>query len=169
MLNEKIVELMNKQINKELESAYLYLAFSNYFAEKGLLGFAHWYNVQAREEVEHAEKFIDYMHDEGESVELYSIELVDANMEDDLEVLKEGLNHERYVTGLINWIYKEASDLEDFRTMEFLNWFIKEQQEEEINAMNLLVDYQNKAMCDDCCKHCGAGLSMMDRDLAKRL
>ena len=170
MLNERMIDLMNTQINKELESAYLYLSFSNYFAEQGLLGFAHWYNVQAKEEVEHSEKFIAYMHGEGASVELHSIGLVDADMDDILSVLKEGLSHEQYITGLINWLYKEALDEEDFRTMKFLDWFISEQQEEEINAKDLIDQFLLTTECtDDECTICGCGLKSMDRDLAKRM
>ncbi len=74
MLEKKVVDLINVQINKEMYSSYLYLNISNYYAEKGLNGFASWFNKQAKEELEHALKFINYLHDEDEKVVLEAIE-----------------------------------------------------------------------------------------------
>ena len=162
MLKGKIVSLMNEQITKELESAYLYLGFANYFKEKGLNGFAHWYCVQADEEVDHARRFIDYLHDNCETVVLKEIEVLDTDFEDDMCVLTKGLKHEMYVTSLINNIYKEALDTEDYRTMFFLDWFIDEQLEEEKNAQDL-IDMYNNFVCD-----CGCSLFEIDQELAKR-
>ena len=142
MLNEKVKNLINEQINKEMYSAYLYLDFSNYFGGKGLSGFSKWYRHQAEEEMEHAFKFYDYLHDNGEKVELLAIAKPDKKLTSDIDVLKEGLKHEQYVTSLINAIYDAAFDVKDYRTMQFLDWFVKEQLEEEANAEDLITKYE---------------------------
>ena len=133
MLNKKIVDLLNDQVNKEFYSAYLYLDISNYYESKGLSGFANWYMVQAQEERDHAMLFYKYLQNNGESVILESI-----SKQDNIDPLKVGLEHEEYVTSLINDIYATANEIKDFRTMQFLDWFIKEQGEEETNANDLI-------------------------------
>ena len=138
MLNAKVKELLNQQINKEFYSAYLYLDFSNYFEARGLDGFANWYKVQAQEERDHAMLFYQYLHNNNESVTLDAIAKPDVVLDSDMTVLKAGLNHELYVTSLINDIYAAAYEVKDFRTMQFLDWFVKEQGEEETNANDLI-------------------------------
>ncbi len=138
MVNAKVHELLNAQINKEFYSAYLYLDFSNYFKEKGLDGFANWYKVQAQEERDHAMLFFTYLQNEDMPVTLDAIAKPDVALTDHMTVLKAGLTHERYVTSLINNIYAAAYDDKDFRTMQFLDWFVKEQGEEETNANDLI-------------------------------
>lgn len=138
MLNTKVSELLNQQINKELYSAYLYLDFSNYFSEKGLDGFANWYMIQAQEERDHAMLFYKYLQNNNEKVTLEAIAKPDKALDSDMTVLKSGLEHEEYVTSLINDIYAAAYDVKDFRTMQFLDWFVKEQGEEETNANDLI-------------------------------
>ena len=137
-MNAKVHELLNQQINKEFYSAYLYLDFSNYFKARGLDGFANWYMIQAQEERDHALLFYQYLQNEGEKVTLEAIDKPDKEITDDMSVLKAGLEHEKYVTSLINDIYSEAYGAKDFRTMQFLDWFIKEQGEEETNANELI-------------------------------
>ncbi len=138
MLNAKVSELLNQQINKELYSAYLYLDFSNYFSEKGLDGFANWYMIQAQEERDHAMLFYKYLQNNNEKVTLEAIAKPDKSLDSDMTVLKAGLEHEEYVTSLINDIYAAAYEVKDFRTMQFLDWFVKEQGEEETNANDLI-------------------------------
>lgn len=138
MLNEKVRQLIAEQINKEFYSAYLYLDFSNYFQAKGLDGFANWYQVQAREEQDHAMMFYRYLHDNGAAVTLEAIAKPNVSAENDMAVLTAGLHHEEAVTASINGIYAAAGEAGDFRTMQFLGWFIKEQAEEETNAHNLI-------------------------------
>lgn len=134
MISEKVAGLLNQQINKELYSAYLYLAFADYYTEKGLDGFANWYNVQAQEERDHALLFRQYMHNNGLKVTLLAIDQPAAKLKTDMDPLKQGLEHEKYVTELIHTIYEAAHEIKDFRTMQFLDWFVKEQGEEETNA-----------------------------------
>ena len=134
MMNAKVHELLNRQINKELYSAYLYLDFSNYFKAKGLDGFANWYMIQAQEERDHAMLFYQYLQNENQKVTLEAIAKPDKEFTCHMDVLKAGLEHEKYVTSLINDIYGAAYDVKDFRTMQLLDWFIKEQAEEEESA-----------------------------------
>ncbi|MBR3952799.1 MAG: ferritin [Oscillospiraceae bacterium] len=138
MMDQKVFELLNQQINKEFYSAYLYLDFSNYFNSKGLDGFANWYMIQAQEERDHAMLFYKYLQNEGKSVVLEAIPKPDKVFENGMEVLKAGLEHEEYVTSLINNIYSAAQEVRDYRTMQFLDWFVKEQGEEETNANGLI-------------------------------
>ena len=138
MMNEKVRELLNQQINKEFYSAYLYLDFSNYFQARGLDGFANWYMIQAQEERDHALLFYTYLQNENMPVTLDAIAKPDKVFTCHMDVLKAGLEHEEYVTSLINDIYAEAYAAKDFRTMQFLDWFVKEQGEEETNANDLI-------------------------------
>ncbi|MBQ6829616.1 MAG: ferritin [Clostridia bacterium] len=138
MMNAKVHELLNQQINKEFYSAYLYLQFSNYFEDAGLDGFANWYMIQAQEERDHAMLFYQYLQNENQKVTLEAIDKPEKTVTCHMDVLKAGLEHEEYVTSLINDIYAAAYDVKDFRTMQFLDWFVKEQGEEETNANDLI-------------------------------
>lgn len=134
MLNDKIAALLNDQVNKELYSAYLYLDFANYYADEGLDGFAHWYEVQAQEERDHAMMMRRYLIDNGVRVTFGEIAKPDKTFKEHIDPLNAGYEHEQYVTSLINNIYSLAFAQKDFKTMQFLDWFIKEQGEEEKNA-----------------------------------
>jgi ferritin len=138
MLNDKIAKLINEQVNKELYSAYLYLDFANYYADEGLDGFAHWYEIQAQEERDHAMMMRRYLIDNGIRVMFGEIAKPDKSYTDTTSPLQAGYEHEQYVTSLINTIYAEAFAIKDFKTMQFLDWFIKEQGEEEKNAEDML-------------------------------
>ena len=138
MLDKKVAELINDQINKEFYSAYLYLDFSVYYEEVGLDGFANWYMVQAQEERDHAVLMLQYLQNNGEKVTLEAIAKPDKELKDKLQVLELGLEHERYVTSLIHTIYEAAYSAKDFRTMQFLDWFVKEQGEEEKTAEDMI-------------------------------
>ena len=137
-MDKTVHKLLNQQINKEFYSAYLYLEFSNYFKSKGLDGFANWYMIQAQEERDHAMLFYTYLQNQNQTVTLESIDKPDPSISCHMDVLKARLTHEEYVTGLINNIYSAAYDVKDFRTMQFLDWFVKEQGEEETNANDLI-------------------------------
>lgn len=161
MLDKKIVKLINEQINAELYSAYLYLDFANYYYEVGLDGFANWYDIQVKEEFDHAMLMRQYMHNNDETVKFEAIAKPDQKYSNHDDPLKEGLEHERYITSLINKIYKTATELDDFRTIHFLNWFVDEQGEEEKNASDLLTKYQLFASTPN-------GLYTLDKDLKTR-
>ena len=138
MINEKIAKLINTQVNKELYSGYLYLDFANYYADEGLDGFAHWYEIQAQEERDHAMMMRRYLIDNGIKVTFDKIDKPDKTFKNTVDPLKAGYKHEQYVTSLINNIYAEAAKISDYKTMQFLDWFIKEQGEEEKNADDML-------------------------------
>ncbi len=138
MLNDKIAKLINEQINKEIYSGYLYLDFANYYEDEGLDGFAHWYQVQAQEERDHAMMMRRYLIDNGVRVTFEAVAKPDKTFKNTTDPLKAGYEHEQYVTSLINNIYAEAYKIHDYRTMQFLDWFIKEQGEEEKNAEDML-------------------------------
>lgn len=142
MLDKKIAELINDQVNKELYSGYLYLDFANYYESEGLDGFAHWYQIQAQEERDHAMMMRRYLIDNGVRVTFDAIAKPDKDFADHNAPLQAGYEHEQYVTSLINNIYAEAFKIHDFKTMQFLDWFIKEQGEEEKNAEDMLRKYE---------------------------
>lgn len=142
MLSEKVKTLLNEQINKELYSAYLYLEFSNYYQEEGLEGFANWYYVQAQEERDHAMLMLKYLQNNSCHITLETIEKPDKVMKSLKDPLVFGLEHEQYVTSLIHDIYDAAHEDKDYRTMQFLDWFVKEQGEEEKNSEDMIRKYE---------------------------
>ena len=161
MLNEKVAQLLNTQVNKEFYSAYLYLHFSNFYKELGLDGFANWYQIQAQEERDHALLFVQYMQNNDVPVTFEAIDKPDAELAEKMDPLKAGYAHEQYVTGLIHTIYEAAYEVKDFRTMQFLDWFVKEQGEEETNASDLIKKME--LFGDD-----AKSLYMLDQELGGR-
>jgi len=141
-MNKTVAKLINEQVNKELYSAYLYLDFSIYYEAEGLDGFANWYMIQAQEERDHAMLMLKYLQNNGEKVTLDAVAKPDKVLKTLMDPLEMGLEHEKYVTSLINNIYAEAYADKDFRTMQFLDWFVKEQCEEEKNADDMVKKMQ---------------------------
>ena len=161
-MDPKVYELLNDQINKELYSAYLYLSFADYYEEEGLEGYANFYEIQAAEERDHALIFRNYLHENGQKVKLSAIAQPDKTFSNFLEPLEAGLEHEKYVTSLINNIYGEAQKVNDFRTVQFLDWFVKEQGEEETNANDMITKLE--LFGGD-----SKGLYMLDNELKGRV
>lgn len=162
MLKESIKNAINDQVNREWYSAYLYLDFANYFADEGLDGFENWFRIQAKEEASHAELLMTYLLDNGEKVKLDSIAAPSGNYENQKSVLESAFEHEMFITSSLNDIYSIAYESKDFRTMEFLNWFIKEQCEEEKNASDLVKKYELYAGNSE-------GLYSLNKELAARV
>ena len=162
ILDAKVAQLLNEQVNKEFYSAYLYLDFSIYYEEEGLDGFANWYKIQAQEERDHAMLMVQYLQNNGGKVTLEAIAKPDRELTSRLRVLELGLEHERYVTGLIHTLYEAAYSAKDFRTMQFLDWFVKEQGEEEKNAEDLIK--KMKLYGED-----AKGLYMLNSEMAARV
>ena len=162
MLNEKVAALLNTQVNKEFYSAYLYLHFSNFYKEQGLDGFANWYQIQAQEERDHAMLFVKYLQNNDAPVVYEAIDKPDAQLRERMDPLTAGLAHEQYVTSLIHTIYEAAYEVRDFRTMQFLDWFVKEQGEEETNASDLVKKME--LFGSD-----SKGLYMLDNELGARV
>ncbi|MEA4921871.1 MAG: ferritin [Eubacteriaceae bacterium] len=161
MLDKKVSKLLNEQVNAEFYSAYLYLDFANYYTDESLDGFANWYTVQAQEERDHAMLFMKYMQNNGDKVTFDAIAKPDVQLKKYIDPLEAGAKHERFVTDLIHKIYDAAYTVKDFRTMQFLDWFVKEQGEEETNADNMVDQF--KLFGND-----PKGLFDLDRELAAR-
>lgn len=137
-MDRKVSELLNDQINKEFYSAYLYLDMANFYSSKGLDGFANWYEIQAKEEQDHAMLIYKYLHNNDQDVTLGAIAKPDKEFKSLMDPLTIAHAHEQYVTSLIDAIYDAAQAVKDHRTVQFLDWFIKEQGEEEMNSSNLI-------------------------------
>lgn len=141
-MDKKVADLINDQINAELFSSYLYLDFANYYHDEGLEGFANWFDIQAKEELDHAMLMRTYLFNNGYRVTIDAIEKPDKKCKKANDALKFSFEHEKYITSLIHKIYKAAKEADDFRTMEFFNWFVKEQGEEEKNADDLIKKFE---------------------------
>ncbi len=161
MIKKETAALLVKQINKELYSGYLYMEFANYYEEKNLPGFAHWYVKQAGEEYEHAMKIRHFLIEAGEKVTLDAIAKPEKDFADTKAPLLAGLKHEQYITASINAIYEKALELKDHLTAEFLRWFIKEQGEEETNAQLLIDKYEMVGGT-------GTAIYLLDKELGQR-
>lgn len=160
-LNEAVLKAFNEQINKEFYSAYLYLAMSNYFADCGLDGMAHWMKMQYKEETFHAMKLIDYVYTRRACVTLDNIAKPQGSWKSALEVFEAALAHEEYVTQSINNLIKVCRENGDVTSETFLFWFVNEQIEEEANT-------------DEICNKLkilreGSSLYALDRELAQRV
>ncbi len=137
-MDKKVAALLNDQINKELYSAYLYLDMANFYSAQGLDGFANWYEIQAKEEQDHAMLMYKYLHNNDQTVTLEAVAKPDKQFKELMDPLKAAHAHEQYVTSLIDAIYDAAQQAKDHRTVQFLDWFIKEQGEEEANSSGLI-------------------------------
>jgi len=161
MLNKKVEEAINAQINAELWSAYLYLSMSMHFANKGFAGIANWFAVQFKEEQDHATIFMNYVNSRGGKVTLTPIAAVETEWCCPLEAFKATLAHEQKVTALINNINAIAVEEKDYATQNMLQWFINEQVEEEETAQGFIDALER--IGDN-----GYGLYMLDKELAAR-
>ncbi len=161
MINEKLEKAFNDQINKELYSEYLYLSMQAYFERLNLKGFVNWMSVQVQEEHAHALGMFDYLNQRGGNVELEAIDKPETDWESPLAVFEKVLEHEEYVTSRINALMDVAEETKDRAAMSFLNWYLKEQVEEEDNVGNVLATL--KLIGDD-----KKALLMLDKDLATR-
>ena len=139
-MNEMVAEVLEKQINAEFYSAYLYLTFADYYEDRGLKGFANWYMIQVQEEVDHAKALRRYLLDNDYKPTMEAIAKPDKTFSNDLEPLEAGLAHEEYVTSLIHHCYEVARDEHDIRAMKMLDWFVGEQGEEETNARDMITN-----------------------------
>jgi len=134
MVSEEIQDGVNAQIGRELYAAYLYLGMMTWFERRSLTGFGYWMRLQAREEVAHAMRLVDFLIDRGGTVELRAIEKPDLDFRTPLDVMKAALAHERKVTASINDLYALAVAGNDYPAQVLMQWFVSEQVEEEKNA-----------------------------------
>ncbi|MEW6577888.1 MAG: ferritin [Chloroflexota bacterium] len=161
MLSEKMQAALNKQINAELHSAYIYLSMAAYFEDKNLTGFAHWMRVQAKEELGHAMKFFDFIVERRGRVLLEPVAAVPIEWASPLAVFENALAHEQKVTGLIHGLVNLAIEERDHAANSFLQWFVDEQVEEEASADAIV---QQLKLAGDS----GVALLMLDRELGAR-
>ena len=142
MINTKVEEILNEQINKEFYSAYLYLAMSAHFDEIGLRGFCHWTKVQAREEVEHGMIIFDYLIARNGNINLKQIEAPQADFQDPLQIFEKIYEHEKSVTSSIECVAYMSEDECDMATRNFIDWYIAEQVEEEATVFEIIKKLQ---------------------------
>lgn len=162
MLTEKMQEALNKQINAEFYSAYLYLSMSAYFESIDLAGFARWMRVQAQEELTHAMKIYDYVNERGGRVVLYPIEGPPTEWDSPLATFEAAYRHEQKVTGLINELVNLAQEEKDHATYIFLQWFVTEQVEEEASAKEVVQKLKLAG-------NAPGALFMLNRELGQRI
>ncbi|MBM4028092.1 MAG: ferritin [Planctomycetes bacterium] len=134
MMTDKMEKALNEQINEELFSSYLYLAMSAWFELQNLPGFASWMKVQAGEEHAHAMKFFDFIHERRGTVTLKAIKEPAKEWKSPLAAFEAAFGHEQHITGRINDLMNRALAEKDHATAEMLQWFVKEQVEEEASA-----------------------------------
>ncbi|MFT5728387.1 MAG: ferritin [Desulforhopalus sp.] len=162
MISDKMCKALNNQVNAELFSSYLYLGMSSWFSERSLSGFASWMRVQAQEELSHGMKIYDYILERGGKVELGAIAQPESVWESPVAVVKEVVNHEAKVTGLINDLVDVALDERDHAANIFLQWFVSEQVEEEASVGEV---FERMKMVDGN----SGGMFAMDMELGKRV
>ena len=161
MLNKKVEDALNAQINAELWSAYLYLSMSAYCHSVGQPGMANWFEIQFSEEQDHAKILFNYINSRGGRVILQPTDAVPTEWKSILDVFESTLAHEQKVTSLINNLFALTTEEKDFATQSMLKQFIDEQVEEEENAQDII---DNIKMIKDN----GYGIYMLDKELGAR-
>lgn len=162
MISKKLQDALNKQVNAEIYSAYLYLSMSSYFEEIGLSGFSNWMELQAAEEFSHARRIYRYLYERGGKVTFTSIDTPPAKWDSPKHVFEETCAHEAKVTGMINDLVNLAIDEKDHATNNMLQWFVAEQVEEEATAEEILGKLELVG-------NEGNGLFMIDREMRLRV
>ena len=162
-MDPKLIHEFNVQIKEELYSAYLYLAMSAKSRQLGFDGIANWFFIQFQEELDHAKGLFKYMQTREADADLLAIPEPDKNLGTEIaDLFKLTLEHEKFITGRINLLYKMAMEVGDFASVEFLRWYVSEQVEEEANANKYLDKATRiKAMPD--------ALYILDDELALRI
>jgi len=162
LIDPKVEKAINEQINKELYSYYLYLSMAAQFQANNMKGFAHWMRVQAGEEQGHAMRLFDHLFERGGRVKLQQIQAPPSGWKSYLEIFQEVYKHEQVVTASINKLVELARSQKDNATDVFLQWFVKEQVEEEASA-NEIVEKLKMAGGDS------SALLVLDSELGKRV
>jgi ferritin len=161
MMSKTMQDAMNEQMKHEFYSSYLYLSMSAYCDRSNLPGLARWMRAQAQEETKHAMKIFDHVLDRGGKVELQQLGRPPADFASPKDVFEQAHRHEQQVTAAINKVYGLAVDERDFASTAFLDWFVREQVEEE-KTSGLLAE-QFRMVGED-----RPGLLMLDRELGQR-
>lgn len=164
MIKESLVKAINEQINKELNSEYIYLDMAAYFEGEGLTGFANFFKVQVQEERFHAMKFYQYLADRDGKILLKELDNPHHDYKTPLEVFEKAYAHEQYITNSINDVMSLAIEEKDYATVSMLNWFIDEQVEEEA-SMSEIID--KLKLIEGSGR--GHGIMMLDKELGARV
>jgi ferritin len=154
-------DALNAHLAEELASSYLYLAMAADCESRNLPGFAHWLRTQSEEERGHAMKFFDFVQNRGWRVKLQGLDAPPADFGSPLQLFERVLAAEREVTNKINQLYASASEVEDYASQAFLQWFVSEQVEEEKTASGIVETL--RMIGDD-----QVALLVLDRELAGR-
>lgn len=160
-MDKAVQAAVNRQIAREFQAGYLYLAMSAHFDQASLLGFASWMRLQAQEELLHAMRLFDFMNQRGATVKLDAVEAPPTDFGKPLSLFEDALAHEKEVTKLIHELYDLAVDKHDHATQLELQWFITEQVEEE-NSIGTVVDQLRMAGENE------AAVLILDRELGTR-
>jgi ferritin len=161
MISKKMLGMLNEHLNEELYSSYLYLAMAAYSHSLNWSGFAHWFSIQAKEELAHGMKFYKHIVERGEVVALEAIKKPKAEWKTIAAMFEETLKHEQSITARIYALVEHAQKEKDFATLNFLQWFVSEQVEEEAQTMDVV---QKLLMIGDS----KGSLFMLDHHLGKR-
>jgi ferritin len=161
MISKKLENALNKQINEEIFSAYLYLSMAAYFQAQNLDGFAGWMKSQAQEEMSHAMKFFAFLDEAGGRVSLLAVKEPEKDWKSPLAAFTAAYRHEQHITGCIDGLYQLAGSEKSNASQVMLHWFIKEQVEEEATAAKIV---SRLSQIGDG----GNGLWMLDRELGAR-
>ncbi|MDO4582695.1 MAG: ferritin [Planctomycetia bacterium] len=160
-ISTKMEAAFNAQINAEMYSAYLYLSMSCQAQDLKLKGIANWFKVQYDEEIAHAMGLLNYLHDRGGRVILTAIEAPRTEWESAIAMFENTCEHEAKVTGLINEMVSLAMEEKDYAAIQFLDWYVKEQVEEEATADEILGELR-------LAENAPGALLMLDRELGAR-
>lgn len=161
MASEKLLKELNDQFNFELLSGYHYMGMASYFSNENMNGFAHFFIEQAKEEYSHAMKFYKYIYDIDGRVRTQAMPEPKNDFKSFLEVFKDALGHEKEVTARINNLLELAMDEKAYPTVQFLQWFVEEQLEEENNMKDIIFKLEK-------IKDHPQGLFMLDGQLGSR-
>lgn len=161
MISSRIQQLLNEQMRNEFYSAYFYLTMQTWFEERSLKGFAHWYEVQVKEERDHALRLKAYLLRVNGTPEFLEIQEPDQRFSGIGDVLQRTLAHEQFVTSKINELMDCAQAERDYKTIQFLQWYVIEQTEEEENVHDLIARFKLTEGTD-------AGILFMDSELRSR-
>ena len=160
-MNKKMEDALNKQINEELFSAYLYFSMAAHFESENLDGFAGWMKAQAQEEVFHAMKIYTFVNERGGKAVMAAIKAPQTEWKSPKAAFEDSLEHEKYITGCIHRLVETARAEKDYPAEVMLQWFVTEQVEEEdsvgkvLEKLNMIGDQPHL-------------LLMLDRELGAR-
>ena len=161
MIKKSLEDAINKQINAEVYSSSLYYSMASYFESLSLKGFGKWLRIQALEELTHVQRFFEYMCDRGARVVMQAVDAPPTDWASPLAAFEEVLSHEQKVTGMINGLMDLAHKESDYASINFLQWFVGEQVEEEATTDDAVQQLKLVEKTE-------GGLFLLDQEMGKR-